>query len=461
MELLKKVMRTIKKYSMLSEGDNVLIGLSGGPDSVCLTIILDKLRSDFNLSLSAIYINHGLRPEENQREESFCRGLCERLGIGFYCESLGVREYARQKRMNIQEAARDLRYEVLKKYSLLLGSNRIALGHNADDQAETMIMRLLRGTGRRGLAGIPPVRGRIIRPLIEIQRSEIEDFLLQQSPPVDFIMDSSNLKTNYFRNWVRLNLIPELKQLNPSLIETLCRSSIILSEEDLYLETVVTKTMLRLVSRRNEGLIELFLIPLEGLERPILRRVLIRAIDEVMGFRGIDFVHIEEIIRLIKEGKSGDMITLPKGLRAIKKYSTILLTTREKVEIVPHLLEVPGEVHLEEINATIRAGVSSTMDDTADGKRKAIFDLDKLVLPLKIRRRGEGDCFYPAGMGDKRKKLQDFFVDEKVPREERDSIPIVVSDDEIIWIAGYRMDERFKAGEETERFLIIEFINVE
>jgi len=459
MDLLKKVNETIKKYSMLSKGDSVLIGLSGGPDSVCLTIILDKLRSNFNLSLSAIYVNHGLRPEESEREESFCRGLCERLGIGFYTEPVDVRGYMKGHRVNnLQEAARDLRHEAFKRYALLLKAQRIALGHNADDQAETILMRLLRGTGRRGLAGIPPVRGKIIRPLIEVQRAEIEDFLSGHQPPIRYMVDSSNLKTEYLRNWVRLDLIPRLKEMNPSLIKTLSRSSIVMSEEDLYLETIVTKTMLRLVSRRDEGLVELFLVPLEGLERPILRRVLIRAVDEVIGSRGIGFTHIEDLMGLIREGKSGDMLSLPRGLKAIKGYSTFLLTTRGRPEVLPRLLDVPGEVHLVEVNVTIRASVSSVVEDHGDGKNRAVFDLDRLVCPLRIRKRREGDYFYPAGMGGKRKKLQDFFVDEKVPRYERDGVPVVTSGEDIIWVAGYRMDERFKAGEGTKRFLVLELI---
>ncbi len=458
MELLKKVSETIKKYSMLSEGDDVLIGLSGGPDSVCLIIILDKLRDNFNLSLSAIYINHGLRPEESKKEEVFCRGLCGRVGIRLYTESVNVKEYSSLKRLNLQEAARELRYMVFKKYSEQIKAKRIALGHNADDQVETVIMKLLRGAGRKGLSGIYPVRGNIIRPLIEIPRSEIEDFLARQEPPVEFVTDSSNLKTDYFRNWLRLKIIPELKRRNPALIETIIRTSAILSEEDAYLEGIVTKTMMRLVSRRDEDSIELFLFPIEKLERPILRRVLIRAIGEIVPFRGIDFVHIENIIKLIKEGKSGDTLILPRALRVIKKYSTVLLTKKTRAELKPYVLDVPGEVYLDEIKAFIRTRISTTMDEAADGKKVAVFDLDTLSLPLYVRKRRDGDYFYPVGMGNKKKKLQDFFVDEKIPREERDSIPLVISGDSVIWVVGHRMDERFKAGEQTKRFLIAEVI---
>lgn len=459
MNTLQKVINTIKIYSMVSPGDGILIALSGGADSVCLTIILDKLRDIFNLSLSAIYINHGLRPDETIKEEGFCKRLCGSLGINLYTHAVDVKGYAEEKGMGLQESARELRYQVLYDYARMMDAQRIAVGHNADDQVETILMRLIRGTGRKGLSGIPPVRGKVIRPLIEIERREIEEFLNQQMPPVEFMIDSSNLKTDYLRNWLRLKIIPELKSKNPNLIMTMSRSSLIISEEDAYLDTIVSKTMLRLVSKRDDESIELFLLPLECLERPIMRRVLIKAIGEIVHFRGIDFVHIEEIIRLIKDGKSGDMVMLPKGLRVIKGYSTLLLSIKGRVEVQPRLLDAPQELHLNEINTIIKTRVSTVMDNDADGRTKAVFDLDRLRLPLRVRKRREGDYFCPAGMSGKRKKLQDFFVDEKVAREERDSIPIIVSDNDIIWVTGYRMDERFKADAKTERFLVIEVIN--
>ena len=164
---------------MLSEGDCVIIGLSGGPDSVCLAVILDKLKKEFNLSLYAVYIDHGLRPDEIENEKEFCREFCDKLGINFLCESVDVKNYIKQKGINLQEAARELRYQVYENVAANVKAAKIALGHNADDQAETLLMMLLRGSGRRGLSGIPPVRKYIIRPLIEIERKEIEEFLLQ------------------------------------------------------------------------------------------------------------------------------------------------------------------------------------------------------------------------------------------------------------------------------------------
>lgn len=453
MELIKKALNIVNKHSMLSQDDHVLIGLSGGPDSVCLGVILHKLSVDFNLVLNAVYVDHGLRPDEVENEKEFCKNFCKNLGIGFFSKSINVKKYAKDKKLTQHEAARELRYQVYEEVSREVNATKIALGHTADDQAETFLMRLLRGSGRKGLSGIPPVRGRIIRPLIEIERREIEDFLASDLS-VQFMVDSSNLKTDYFRNWIRQKIIPELKKHNPALIKTIGRAADILREEDAYLELIVTKTLMRLISRKSDDTIELFLFPLETMGKPILRRVLRRAINETEGLRGIDFIHIEDIIKLIEMGKSGDTLNLPKRIRAVKGYSTLLLTVRTPLKLKSRAFNPPGELMLKECGVVLKADVSENGDNYFNGKDTAVFDFERLSLPLKIRRRKEGDYFYPSGFG-RRKKLQDFFVDNKISRDEREAVPIIVSGEDIIWVVGHRMDERFVAKKDTKRFLIM------
>lgn len=451
---LEKVKTTIAKHSMLSGGETVLVGLSGGPDSVCLLSVLNALKEELNLKLHAVYVDHGLRPDETPREIEFCRKLCEGMSLLFSTRTIDVKTYAKEQRMNMQEAARDLRYRVLDELFHEIKADRIALGHTADDQMETFFMRFFRGSGPGGLSGIPPVRAKIIRPLIEVERQDIEEFL--EAHGINYVVDSSNLKEDYFRNRLRLSLIQEFKKINPRMAQTLSRTMDILREEERYFDLTVTKALMKLISRKTDLRIELFLVPMESMDKVILRRVLRRAIGETKGLRGMEFVHIENIMGMIKEGKPGDRLFLPKGLRVIKNYATLLITSEMPQRMETVTLSVPGQAVMEDIKAVLNASLEERVGNCGDGKTVVVFDADRTGTALLVRPREKGDFFYPLGFG-KRKKLQDFFVDGKVPRDERDAIPLILSGNDIVWIAGYRGDERFKVTEGTKRFLKLEF----
>jgi tRNA(Ile)-lysidine synthase len=448
MELADRVLKTIDKYSMLAPGDKVLIGLSGGPDSVCLSLILDELKDNFNISLHAVYINHGLRPEEAAQEEEFCRAFCAERGMEFHLRRIDLGGSG--CRGNLQEMARDMRYRIFGEVSSETGATRVALGHNADDQAETVLMRLVRGSGRRGLSGIPPVRGNIIRPLIETARRDIEQYLRSRGPQ-PYMTDSSNLYGSYHRNRLRRDIMPLLRELNPSVVEDICRCADIFRDEDEYLEIEVTKTLMRLISRKNDKGIELFLGPMEVIRRPLLRRVLRRALDSVSSLRGVSFQNIEDIIELILKRRSGDRIILPRNVRAVREYSLLKITSERPVRVAETALPVPGEAGVGE-GVTIRAMIEERRGEYTDSRCEVFLDADLLAFPLKVRARADGDYFFPAGFG-KKKKLQDYFVDEKVPRDMRDSVPVVLSGDDIIWVAGFRSDDRFRMTGQTERVL--------
>ncbi len=449
-DLIEKAQQTIGRNSLISEGDSVVVGFSGGPDSTCLLYLLHALKENYQLQIHALYINHNLRPAEIPTEIAFCRKFCEGLGIPFTVESIDVISFAKEYRMNKQEAARELRYQVFGKAAAEIQANKVALAHNADDQAETLLMRLVRGAGPSGLSGIPMKRDNIIRPLLEIGREEIERFLeIRNIVPV---MDSSNLKENYFRNMVRLRLMPMLKQANPNLLQSLTHTMEILREEERYFGIIVTKTLMKLISRKSQKRIELFLSPMEAMETVILRRVLRRAISETEGLRGIGFAHIEDIIALIKNGKNGDRLVLPRNIRVIKDYALLVITSEEPVRIAEYTLDLPGKAVIVGAGHVVTAEVEEKSVQFGDGKVSVLLDAEKMKLPLTVRPRKPGDYFYPLGFGRK-KKLQDFLVDMKVPRDERDSVPVVVSGEDIAWIAGYRGDERFKVTDQTKKFV--------
>ncbi len=450
---IDKVFSTIKKCEMLRGEEKILAGLSGGPDSVCLLHVLYRLKDKLALDLAALYLDHGLRPDETKGEVEFCRGLCEELSVDFLDRSIDVRTYANETGFNLQEAARELRYMTFESVAYEIGAKKIALGHTLDDQLETFFMRMFRGSGPKGLSGIPPMRGMIIRPLLNVDREAIENYLKQENQR--FIMDPSNLKKNYLRNKLRLELIPEMKKMAPHIMQSIARTMDILREEEKYFEIIIAKTLMKLISRKTDKRIELFLSPLESMDRVILRRVLRKALDETRGLRGIAFVHIEDIIELIKYGRQGDRISLPGGLRAVKDYATLILTSEIPEKLGSFTLNVPGKVVLKEIGAVIKASIEHDSKQHGRERTIAVFDAEKTGTELTIRSRGKGDFFYPAGFG-KKKKLQDYFVDEKVPRDERDAIPLVIKGNDIVWIAGYRGDERFKVSDSTKRFLKIE-----
>lgn len=456
MDIIDRVVSTVDKHALLARGQSVLIGLSGGPDSVCLASILSKLRPSLDLNLNAMYIDHGLRPLETPKEAEFCAGLCEKLDMGFSTSNIGVREYADENRMNLQEAARKLRYDELNANSMRLGADAIAVAHNLDDQIETFFMRLIRGSGPHGLIGIPYKRGRIIRPLLDAPRSDIEDYIKREG--LGHVIDSSNLKDDYLRNRLRSTLMPVLTEMNPNLSETLSHTMQVLAGENRFIEAAATKATMRLITDKTDKRIELFLSPLSAMDIVILRRVLRRAIAETHGLRGIGFVHIEEIIDLIKTGLPGDRVSLPHDIRAVKKYSTLLITSEPSMKLGTYKIEPAGLVHMAECGMSIRANLTDGAPESLQGTDAALFDADKVSLPMIIRPRREGDFFHPSGMKGT-KKLQDYFVDLKIPRDERDSIAVVTtSKDEIIWIAGLRQDERFLADENTGRFLLLEVL---
>ncbi|GBE31785.1 tRNA(Ile)-lysidine synthase [bacterium BMS3Bbin05] len=451
MTILEKTIQTIKKYSMLSTGDRILVALSGGPDSVCLLHILNKVKSDYNLLLYAIYVDHGLRPKETPGEVDFCRALCKSMGVQFEVKEINVNSSPLVKKSGKQGAARALRYKAIAETASELNADKIAVAHHKNDQAETILINLLRGSGMKGLTGISPVRKNIIRPLIDVGKEEIIDYL--SNIREGYMVDSSNLGNAYLRNKIRAFIIPELKNLNPGIVETLNRTAEILTQENDYLEMAVTRTMIRLFSRKTESRIEMFLIPMETIPAVLLRRILRRTIAEITELKSLSLRNIEDIIELIKRGKSGDRIYLPNNLRAIRNYSLLVLTTELPSRLKTYSLKAGDDLLLRETGLVLKAQISDRQPDS-DGKSIAVFDLARIYLPLTVRARKKGDFFFPAHFG-KKKKLQDFFVDEKVPRDERDSVPLICSGDNIIWVVGYRPDDRYIPDKNTKEFLTI------
>ncbi|MGQ9628741.1 MAG: tRNA lysidine(34) synthetase TilS [bacterium] len=431
---------------MLAPGDRVVLGVSGGPDSIAMLYIFkETLAPRYDLSLCVAHLNHGIRPSADY-EEDFVRSTSRDLGLEFFSRRVDVPGEARSRRRSIEEAGRDARYAFFNDIFSQFGGTKIALAHTADDNIETLLIRLLRGAGSKGLCGIPPVRGHIIRPLIEVFRSEVEAFLKVRN--LSYCLDESNSDTTYLRNWVRLELIPLLSRCNLRIRETLVRTGEILRGEDDFLESVAESALggVRRPAGREE--LALDIASLRGLHRAIQRRVIRKAISLVKGdLRRMEYGHVENIIALMGE-RTGASVNLPDGLLAERSYKHIILRASDSGG-VPHFaypLSVPSRVSVAELGVDVTAEIVSERE--REGEDVAYFDYDRLAQPLILRNRRPGDRFRLDGG---RKKLKDYFIDEKVERRGRDRILLLASGDEIVWVVGFRKVENIMP--DTKRFL--------
>ena len=317
--LINKVKNTIRQYNMLRDGDTVLIAVSSGPDSVCLLHVLKELQDEYNLSLHIAHLNHGFRGEEAEEDARFVQDMGDALGIPVIAEFSDIPAYARTERISKQEAAREVRYRFLSSVADKTGACRIALGHTADDQAETFLMRLLRGSGSHGLSGIPPVREKIIRPLIGIFREEIREYLSFHD--IRYRIDSSNLTPVYLRNKIRLELIPLLtKDYNPNIMDTIIRSLNILRDEDIFLENYVRKIFRDMVINESEDIIQFDVKRFNTCEEPVKRRLVRCAVESVKGSEGIalSFQHVDDALSLLYYDRVGE-INFPAGVVAERR----------------------------------------------------------------------------------------------------------------------------------------------
>ncbi|MEW5767982.1 MAG: tRNA lysidine(34) synthetase TilS [bacterium] len=458
--LLPKVLNTIACYELLKPKEKIVIAVSGGPDSVALTYILVSLAKDYTLSLHLAHLNHLLRGEEADADAAFVRSLAGQLGLELTVEEVDVAQVAQKERLSLQQAAREVRYDFLRRTAEKTGASRIALGHHLDDHVETILMRLIRGSGPEGLAGIPPKRKItndliIIRPLIEISVAEIKEYL--QEEKLSYRLDSSNFKRDYLRNKIRLDLLPRLLELNPDFKHTLLRISSLWGRDNEYLEEVAEEQGGRVILEKKEGEAELNLIRFNPLPLAIRSRIIRGLLAEISGRRsGFFFQHVEDLIHLAEFGPAQGRLDLP-GVVVKKEYDVLKLGRREKrrgQKISFDYSFLPGErVALPEIGKVVETKILDDFPDRIPKDRSKVYlDLEQIRPPLRVRSRCPGDRFSPLGMKGT-KKIKDLFIDLKVLPEQRDKIPIVLDSQGIIWVAPYQISDRVKVTAKTKKVL--------
>ena len=457
--LLNQVKRTIERHHLLEKGDRLIVGVSAGMDSMVLLHLLNAYRETYDLSLIIAHVNHGLRPEESEKEAELVRNEARRLGFPFEYGKFNVKEFQKLGGFSPQDAARRIRFHFFADLVQKYRAQKIALGHNADDQVETVLLRLLRGSGLEGLKGILPNRqGRIIRPLIEVWKEEIKSFAIEKKIP--FLLDSSNLKKDYLRNRLRLALIPFIeKEYQPSFKEIVLRSSNFLREENDYLEKGAGEAYRKIIKEENDTL-SFRLSEYRFLHQAIQWRVIKKMLERICAReRGVDegeWLNVHEICQKLEQSSPSFLLELPQGVWVEKRYERVLFGKGRVKPIQPFEVQVvsSGRNFIEEIGKEVVMEEASVdkFGDLSGPSHTAFMDYESLQFPLKIRNFRPGDRFQPLGAKGTQ-KLKEFFIDHKIPRFERANIPLVISAEMIAWVVGYRIDERVKVTEKTKRIL--------
>lgn len=479
MDILATVAETVSNQHMFVRGDTVVVGLSGGPDSLCLLHVLKELQHESDVALHVGHLEHGIRGEESKADAVYVEELARAWGVPVTLEHGDVPAYAREHKLAIEEAARRVRYLFLGRVAREVGARCVAVGHNADDQVETVLMHLMRGSGLGGLRGMLPVqtlgaegwwRGatlRLVRPLLEVPREKIEAYCRQHSLEPRF--DRSNLDLTYHRNRIRHELIPRLESFNPRFREVLCHSARSIADDYDYLHAQSLAAWKHLASQ-GESAITFPLEPWLELHPSLQRQLLREAIRRLRkSLRDITWTHVEQARTGLEAQGAGAKITLPQGLFLFKGYDAIVIGEEIPAPDLPLVsedplrMEVPGTTQIPGGDWRLQADVMNRdrMPEEAlrnAGPWQAYLDLERTGDQLALRARKTGDRFQPLGMAGKSKSLNAFLIDAKVPQDVRDRLPLVVSTTHVVWVAGQRIDERAKITDQTRDVLHLRFL---
>lgn len=455
--VVEQVAAYMQAHHMTEPGELVLVGVSGGADSVCLLSVLALLRESLEIRLQAVHVHHGIRGDEAELDAAYVEKLCEELQVSCRVYRADVPGLAVQWHMSLEEAARKVRYEAFRKIGAETGAHRIAVAHHREDQEETILMHLFRGSGLKGAAGMEPVAGEIIRPLLECSREEIEGFLTERG--IAWQTDSTNLSEEYTRNYVRQSLLPDICARFPQAGKHLRSFAMLARETDDYLMGQAANVFARYGTVAEEGV----RIRFEGFEEtaPVIRPYLLRyAMNQAgMPLKDISAHHLT-LLQELFEKEVGKKIHLPSGYEGVKEYEGVwlgrrceqdsafrgqelILTSCQKGQkgssILPRMRQ---KVFFYEKNMKI-----------PENPYAKWFDYDKITEAVVLRTRQTGDRFSPLPCGSK--KLKDYMIDAKIPKELRDEIPLVAAGSTILWIVGYRMSEAYKVTAETKQILEI------
>ena len=464
--LEQKVLEFIKRNGLITPGEKAVVAVSGGADSVCLLHVLAHWQIELRVELHVAHLNHQLRGAESDSDASYVSALAFEFGLPTTLGQRDVATYRKQQGLSLEEAAREMRYDFLAEVAKSIGANKVVIGHTYDDQIETVLMHLIRGAGLAGLRGLQPLsvfirktkeRLETVRPLLEVTRQETSDYCrLHRLQPC---ADSSNENLDLLRNRVRLELLPVLKDYNPNIDNALNRLAVLAGDDASYIEEQALQ-LWDTVAEKKRGAIHLDARKIASLPRAMQRQIFRLAIEQLAGsLKDVEAEHIETMLNFLAK-PAGKRIYLPHGLGLSTEYGRLVLASVQASSCpFPPLdassrLNIPGETRLP--GWKINAALHPKDTENIQCGLVANFDSEMIGEELIVRRRQRGDRFQPLGM-NKTKKLQDFMVDSRIPQSWRDMVPLVCSPQQILWVVGWRIDDRVRVTKNTRSVLRLEF----
>ncbi len=463
--MYEKVKAYIKEHNMIQAQDGILAGVSGGGDSMAMLAILKRYQKEVPFSLYVVHVHHGIRGEEADRDENVVKELCKKWELPFFPYHYDVPKLAKEWKTGLEEAGRKVRQEAFKKTQEALPQKmqvRIALAHNENDVAETLIHNLCRGTGLRGLASIQPVRGNIIRPILCLNKKEIVNYLSEEKIP--YVTDSTNLEDEYTRNRIRHKVLPLLeKDINAASIHHMAETAGLVSQAEAYMAKQGASLVEKYGESRPDGI---FLSEKFWQEEPVVASYGLFLVFEKLAEKRKDFTmtHIKSVAALC-DLQVGRKISLPYGLTATRTYGGILLGKaafrKNKKETIHEFstgqktLLVPGTTFFGK--SAFFAKIILNQNQKIEEKTYTKWlDYDRIKQELSIRTRLPGDFLVVDAKGN-HKKLNRYFIDEKIPSQERDEIPLLTAGSEVLWVVGGRINENYKITPRTRRILEIQY----
>ncbi|GEN34557.1 tRNA lysidine(34) synthetase TilS [Aneurinibacillus danicus] len=460
--MLGQMKKTIQAHRLFGMGETIIVAVSGGPDSAALLHALTEMRREYELTLVAAHVNHQFRGRESEEDSRYVERLCDKLEVPCFVESIDVPRLIRETGLNPQDAARQVRYRFFRQVAERMGGTKVATAHHADDQLETILMRLVRGTGVEGLAGIPVCRREegidIIRPMLDVTREQVERYC--EKHKLEPRHDQSNFSDTYLRNRIRHHWIPLMREENPHLAGAAAHLAEVLREENDYLRQEAEESLTAIIERRNANTIVVrqndFLAHHLALQRRMIKLILSYLLKSDIKETG--YTHIENIRQIIESAHPAACTHLPGNLQVRREYERVIFSSISDTILIPpyiYSLNIPGQTYIPEIDRTIYCyyGSKDEGKQLEDGTF-AMFDPAIVKGKLYVRQRHAGDRMVPLGMSGS-KKVKDILIDMKIPRHKRDQIPILTDDEHILWIPGVKRSSWYMPLAEADTVLYV------